>query len=411
MGNWIISPDDGVEILGNGKFILPCETSDVTYTIQYIDGTCSSNTLTYVYATSGSCTPTPTGECPTSSTGIIKVGSYIGAAGGNNMPINLWIKENEVYTSHTVTSTDTSIISNFTDGQLYQEGDREIKANVASNESSDFRRYVDVTVTVFGPTLPSTGCSFSITLTQEGSCATIDSTKYVGPMHNYELDGTAQTGAAIVYVPYITPYSTTAWTTSYFYGTYSFVRNLTVIEGGGGPEGTRSMTVDIDENNTGADRTFKVRLVGNKTDGGQCTKTVEITQKPYSSPSVCDCDDLVINGTSSYATVTFINSSNNFASVTVGNVGFSIFDESSVSHPFTVNFGNISLSPGQSKSLKVDIDGAQGTVLGVTAVLDGVSEVFVKSKTQQTDRWITDNTNDDGTLEYDNTITLTHFEE
>lgn len=288
-------------------------------------------------------------SCPTSPTGIIQVGSYIGAAGGNNIPISVWVKENEVYTSHTVTSTDESIISNITDGQLYPGGDREIKANVASNESSDFRRYPVITVTVFGPTLPSTGCQFTITLTQEGSCATINNTRYVGPMHNYELDGTAQTGAAIMYVPYITPYSTTAWTTSYFYGTYSFVRNLTVIEGGGGPGGTRSMTVDIDENNTGADRTFKVRLVGNKTDGGQCARTVEITQKKKDTPPVCGCNAITYNGTYEAdptvptQTIQFTLKINN----TTNNIVY--FDEG------VINFNN-----GVSKTINPGCEGVNG---------------------------------------------------
>lgn len=286
MGNWIISPSEDVVNNNDGSFVLPCSMSNVDYNITYVnDEGCSSNTVTYTYVTSGDCG----GSCPVS--GDIIIQQVVDAAGSHSTPI-MRVKKDSTYTGYSFTSSDTSIINpsdvltpTINDWYL-------VMANVAAN-TGDLSRTVDITVNMNGTTTPSTGCPYTIPVTQKGSCATVDNLYYVGPMHNYELAGNAQTGAGVAYVAYFSPYS--SWSVQFTGGTYSFVRNATVTNEPGGPGGTKKVTVDIDENNTGADRTFKLLLTGAKTDGYNCTKTITITQA--AKATTCTCNDMTINGT------------------------------------------------------------------------------------------------------------------
>lgn len=393
MGNWIISPSQDVINNNDGSFTLPCSNTDVVYRITYVEGSCSSNTVTYTYVTSGNCGTctdfmgnlsiigdtlpatsassqllgyatkttdytsytfessnksmidniklgttiapdvyvitgtvyentssygrsstisviakgpnTPSSGCPGSFTvgqdagggggscpvsGDIITKQVVDAAGSQSTPI-MRVLKNSTYTGYSFSSSDTSKINpsgvltpTVNDWYL-------VMANVAAN-TGDLRRTIPVTVNMSGTSTPSSGCEYTVDVEQKGSCSSVDDLYYVGPMHNYQLAGNSQTDASVAYVAYYAPYS--SWTVAFSAGTGSYVRNATVTNQPGGPGGTKKVTVDIDENNTGAERKFGLILTGTKTDGDTCSKSVVITQAVKTT--TCTCADLVING-------------------------------------------------------------------------------------------------------------------
>ena len=167
MGNWIISPDDGVVNNNDGTFVLPCSSSNVDYSITYVDLECSSNTISYTYVTSGSC-DSPTPVCPTQSD-IINPYTAIDGTGGTQVAV-MQILKDSTYTAYTITSS-SSYVSNITQGSHLHDNWYVVLAEVTANPNmSDRSLYFDVVVE--GPTL-GTGCTYSnVTATQKGVCPT-----------------------------------------------------------------------------------------------------------------------------------------------------------------------------------------------------------------------------------------------
>jgi hypothetical protein len=295
---WNISPSEDVENYDNGSFKLPCRTSNVTYSITYVSPEgCSSNTVSYTYVTSGECEtpPPPVGTCPASGDVIDPYGAR--DSGAVWVPI-MRVLKNDTYTGYTFTSSDEGKVGSISLGSHTTGNWYLVNAQLSQN-TGDYRRTTNVTVHMTGTETPSSGCDYTVGIVQEGSCAKLDDSRYFGPMHyDYKApgDGDSATRGAIVYVPVLEPFSSNSWTAAFASGTGNFVRNLTVLNSGGGPGQTVSVVVDIDRNDTGAARTFDVICTGTKTDGGICSKTVTITQDPYVPPT-CSCSDLTVNGT------------------------------------------------------------------------------------------------------------------
>lgn len=169
MGNWIISPDDGVVNNNDGTFVLPCSTSNVNYSITYVDLECSSNTISYTYVTSGSCS---TPVCPTQSS-IINTNTTVASTGGTQVAV-MQILKDSTYTAYTITATSTSssYVSNITQGAHLHDNWYVVLADVTANpNTSDRSLYFDVIAE--GPTL-GTGCTYNnVKVTQNAGCPTV----------------------------------------------------------------------------------------------------------------------------------------------------------------------------------------------------------------------------------------------
>ena len=283
---WIISPDEGVTNNGNGSFVLPCSDSNVEYSITYVDGVCSSNTISYTYVATGTCIYTCPGSC---------TNTFAQGVGYNTTSTTIAA----FYTGHTdftasgLVVGDNILTATWGEDWSGHSGWKTINVTMNQNQStSDRTCKFSVTAT----TTANTTCTYNFSFVQSANTAceipAANCTKWQG----YNLPATGASDYAVAVVGYC--YGYTAFTEA-FATSYSFVRNIRETSETGGPcnlDGRR-IAVDLDANTSTSTRNFTINFTGQTSDGKSCTQSLTWTQDGASPTPTCDCNSITYNGT------------------------------------------------------------------------------------------------------------------
>jgi hypothetical protein len=283
---WIISPDEGVTNNGNGSFVLPCSDSNVVYSITYVDGVCSSNTISYTYVATGTCTY----SCPGSCTNTFAQGV---AYNTTSTTIAAFYSGHTDFTACGLVAGDNILTATWGEDWSGHSGWKTINVTMNQNQStSDRTCKFSVTAT----TTANTTCTYNFSFVQSANTACEIASANCTKWQGYNLPATGASDYPVAVVGYCNGY--TAFTEA-FATSYSFVRNIRETSETGGPcilDGRR-IVVDLDANTSTSTRNFTINFTGRTSDGKSCTQSLTWTQDGASPTPTCDCNSITYSGT------------------------------------------------------------------------------------------------------------------